>query len=209
MGSLPKAKPHAVCVPYPAQGHINPMLKLAKILHSKGFHITFVNTEYNHNRLLRSRGPAALNGLPSFRFETITDGLPTSAADATQDIPALCISTERHCLQPFRELLGRLNDDGGVPPVSCIVSDAVMFSTIDAAEELGVPQVLLWTASACGLLGYAQYEKLIHRGLTPFKGMYTYLSFFFFGFLDYIYHIHRYSCTNSGCYHICPKRLSN
>jgi len=176
MGSMPKVerdqKPHAVCIPYPAQGHINPMLKLAKILHSKGFHITFVNTEYNHNRLLLSMGPDALDGLPSFRFETITDGLPLTAANVTQDIPTLCFSTERHCLQPFRELLGRLNHcGGGVPPVSCIVSDAVMFFTLDAAEELGVPEVLLWTASACGLLGYAQYEKLLQLGLIPFKGI--------------------------------------
>lgn len=169
MGSLGQ-KPHAVCVPYPAQGHINPMLKLAKILHSRGFHITFVNNEYNHNRLLRSRGPAALDGLPSFRFETITDGLPPVDADATQDIPELCVSTERHSLKPFKELLHRLNNaGGGVPPVSCIVSDGAMFFTLDAAEELGVPEVLLWTASACGFLGYAQFERLVELGLVPFK----------------------------------------
>lgn len=176
MGSLVGAgnnKPHAVCIPYPAQGHINPMLKLAKLLHSRGFHITFVNTEFNHSRLLRSRGPSALDGLTSFRFETITDGLPPTDADATQDIPALCLSTERHSLRPFRHLLDRLNKaakvTGDVPPVSCIVSDGAMFFTLDAAEELGVPEVLLWTASACGFLGYAQYDKLLDLGLTPFK----------------------------------------
>ncbi|KAK3423555.1 hypothetical protein EUGRSUZ_F00342 [Eucalyptus grandis] len=52
-------KPHAVCIPYPTQGHINPMLNLAKLLHHRGFHVTFVNTEYNH-------GPSSLDGLPSF-----------------------------------------------------------------------------------------------------------------------------------------------
>lgn len=57
-------KPHAICIPFPAQGHINPMLKLAKLLHHKGFHITFVNTEYNHKRLLKSRGPNSLDAMP-------------------------------------------------------------------------------------------------------------------------------------------------
>ena len=104
-------KPHAVCVPYPAQGHINPMLKLAKILHYRGFHITFVNTEYNHKRLLKSRGPDSLNDLPSFQFKTIPDGLPDqSDIDATQDVPSLCVSTQKHCLPPFRSLLLKLND---------------------------------------------------------------------------------------------------
>ncbi|KAG5526034.1 hypothetical protein RHGRI_032356 [Rhododendron griersonianum] len=77
MGSIRTSeKPHAVCIPYPAQGHINPMLNVAKLLHHKGFHITFVNTEYNHRRLLKSRGPHSLDGLPDFRYETIPDGLP-------------------------------------------------------------------------------------------------------------------------------------
>ncbi|KAI3686083.1 hypothetical protein L1987_79753 [Smallanthus sonchifolius] len=52
-------KPHALCMPIPVQGHINPMLKLAKILHSKGFLITFVNPEFNHQRLLRAHGSEA------------------------------------------------------------------------------------------------------------------------------------------------------
>ncbi|MED6168757.1 hypothetical protein PIB30_014446 [Stylosanthes scabra] len=77
-------------VPFPSQGHINPLLKLAKILHTKGFHITFVNTEFNHIRLLKSRGSNTLSGIPSFNFETIPDGLPPpSNMDATQSIPAL------------------------------------------------------------------------------------------------------------------------
>ncbi|KAJ9673870.1 hypothetical protein PVL29_023429 [Vitis rotundifolia] len=168
MGSLAiTEKPHAVCIPYPAQGHINPMLKLAKFLHFRGFHVTFVNTEYNHNRLLKSRGPDSLKGIPSFQFKTIPDGLPPSNVDATQDIPALCVSTRKHCLPPFRDLLSNLNHDG--PPVTCIVSDGVMSFTLDAAQELGVPEVLFWTTSACGFMGYVQYRNLIDKGLTPLK----------------------------------------
>ncbi|KZV28904.1 hypothetical protein F511_13699 [Dorcoceras hygrometricum] len=141
MGSQVEPKPHAVCIPYPAQGHVNPMLKLAKILHSKGFHITFVNTEFNHRRLLRSRGQNSLDGIDGFRFEAIPDGLPPSDADATQDIPTLCESTTTTCIGPFRDLLAKLNDTAlsNVPPVTCIVSDGVMSFTVQAAEELGIP----------------------------------------------------------------------
>ncbi|CAL5384060.1 unnamed protein product [Camellia sinensis] len=172
MGSMGQLeKPHAVCIPYPAQGHINPMLKLSKLLHQRGFHITFVNTEFNHKRLLKSRGPDSLNGLSSFRFETIPDGLPESDADATQHIPSLCESTRKHCLAPFKDLLSKLNDtaSSNVPPVTCIVSDGIMNFTVDAAEELGIPEVLLWTASACGFMGYEQYRNLIDKGYIPLK----------------------------------------
>ncbi|VFQ85544.1 unnamed protein product [Cuscuta campestris] len=166
MGSI---RPHAVCIPYPAQGHINPMLQLAKILHHHGFHITFVNTEFNHRRLLRSRGPDSLRGLPSFRFETIPDGLPPTESDATQDVPSLCASTTTTCLGPFRELLARLNRNSDAPPVSCVVSDGVMSFTLAAAEEIGVPDVFFWTTSVGGFLGYMQYPELIRRGYVPLK----------------------------------------
>ncbi|XP_074263061.1 7-deoxyloganetin glucosyltransferase-like [Silene latifolia] len=162
-------KPHAICIPCPGQGHITPMLKLAKILHSKGFHITFVHTEYNRNRFLRSNGPNALDGLPSFRFEAIPDGLPLTEADSTQDVLSLCDSIDRLMLEPFKELVAWLNEDPSVPRVSCIVSDLGMPFTLDAAEEFGVPEVMFWTASVCGLLGYAQYDKLVEMNIVPFK----------------------------------------
>jgi hypothetical protein len=175
MGSMAFLEnPHAVCIPYPAQGHINPMLKLAKLLHHKGFHITFVNTEYNHKRILRSRGLNSLDGLPSFQFKAIPDGLPPTSNDVTQDIPSLCESTSKTCMVPFKDLITNLNDtsSSNVPPVTCIVSDGVMSFTLEAAQELGIPEVLFWTTSACGFLAYAHYRQLIEKGLTPLKGLF-------------------------------------
>ncbi|KAK3230906.1 hypothetical protein Dsin_002787 [Dipteronia sinensis] len=159
--------PHAVCVPFPAQGHINPMLKLAKLLNYKGFHITFVNTEYNHNRLLKSRGPDSLNGTPTFRFETIPDGLPPFDANVMQDASSLCDSTKKTCLAPFRQLLSKLNNTSlsNVPPVTCIVSDCVMSFTLKAAQELNIPNVLFWTASACGFLAFVHYQMNVDVAL--------------------------------------------
>ncbi|XP_058096860.1 7-deoxyloganetin glucosyltransferase-like [Magnolia sinica] len=173
-------KPHAVCIPFPAQGHINPMLKLAKLLHSRGFYITFVNTEFNHKRLLRSRGSESFSRLHEFSFETIPDGLPPSDRDATQDIQALCQSTKENCLTPFRNLVTKLNDTGGIPRVSCIIADGIMLFTLPVADELRIPEVLLWTTSACGFMGYLYYRQLIERGFTPFKDE----SCFTNGYLD-------------------------
>lgn len=176
--ALATRKAHAVCVPYPAQGHVSPMMQVAKLLHSKGFHITFVNTEFNHRRLIRSKGPDYIKGLSDFRFETIPDGLPPSDRDATQDVPALCDSTRKTCLAPFLELLGKLNSsaDDQVPPVTCVVSDGVMGFGIKAAQMLGIPDVQFWTASACGLMGYLQHVELLKRGIVPFQGIYNTLK---------------------------------
>ncbi|CAN0858494.1 Linamarin synthase 2 [Linum grandiflorum] len=170
---MSEAKQHAVLLPFPAQGHVNPFMKLAKLLHSKGFHITFVNTEHNHRRLIRTRGTESVKGLSDFQFHAIPDGLPPSDKDATQDPPSICYSSQHNCLQPFLELLNKLmlSSSPQIPPVSCIVSDGVMTFGIQAAQLLGIPHATFWTASACSLMGCLQFRELIRRGITPLKGM--------------------------------------
>jgi hypothetical protein len=128
-------RPHVVCVPFPAQGHVTPMLKLAKVLHCRGFHITLVNSEFNHRRLLRSRGAGALDGLLGFRFAAIPEGLPPSDADATQDVSSLCRATMEKC----REMPPALPEPPrrpqllpGPAPVTCVVGDDVMSFTLVA-----------------------------------------------------------------------------
>jgi hypothetical protein len=79
---------------------------------------------------------------------------------------------QKNILKPFTEVLKRVNSADGSPPVSCIISDGVMSSTLDAAEKMGLPVVFLWTTSACGFMGYIQYRALIERGITPFTGNY-------------------------------------
>ncbi|KAL9336018.1 hypothetical protein Peur_070506 [Populus x canadensis] len=164
-------KPHAVCIPHPAQSHINSMLKLAKLLHHKGFHITFVNTEFNHKRLLRSRGPDSLTGLPDFRFESIPDGFPAPDENAAHDIYATCEASRKNLLGPFNDLLDKVNDTASsdVPPVTYIVSDGAMPVAIDAAAMHEIPIALFYTISACSFMGTKQFRALKEKGLTPLE----------------------------------------
>ncbi|XP_021640002.2 linamarin synthase 2-like [Hevea brasiliensis] len=169
MGSIASPKPHAVLVPYPAQGHVSPLMQLGKLLHSRGFHITFVNTEHNHRRLIRSRGQEFINGLPDFKFKAIPDGLPPTDRDATQHVPSLCDSTRKNCLAPFKELIAKLKASTDVPPITCIISDGVMAFAIDAARHFGIPEFQFWTASAGSFMAYLHHVELVRRGIVPFK----------------------------------------
>ncbi|KAH0648079.1 hypothetical protein KY285_033327 [Solanum tuberosum] len=128
-----------------------------------------INTDFNHQRLLESRGPNSLVSLPSFRFESIPDGLPPSNEDSTQDSPSLCEASKKSCLVPFRDLVTRLNNNSNFPSISCIVSDAAMSFTQQVSQELSVPNVGLWTSSACSLLAFTQYPKLVEQGYSPLK----------------------------------------
>ncbi|KAK9984532.1 hypothetical protein SO802_034057 [Lithocarpus litseifolius] len=169
--TLKADKPHAVCIPFPVQSHIKAMLKFSKLLHHKGFHITFVNTEFNHQRFLKFRGPNSLDGLSDFRFETIPDNLPPSDPNASQDVSSLFNSIMKNFLASFSNLLVKLNSaTSNVPPVTCIISDGFMQFTIDAAQELGIPILMFFTISACSLMGYMQIPPLKDKGIIPLKG---------------------------------------
>ncbi|KAF3969825.1 hypothetical protein CMV_006423 [Castanea mollissima] len=135
------------------------MLQLAKLLHHKGFHVTFVDIEYNHKRLLKSRGPNSL------------DGLPPSDADVSQDIPSLAESLPKTCLVPLCNLITKLNDtsSSNVPPVTCIAADGCMSFALDAADKFGIPCVMFWTPSACGFMSVMHFRHFVERGLVPLK----------------------------------------
>ncbi|KAM3693581.1 hypothetical protein ACJW31_08G178500 [Castanea mollissima] len=174
-------KPHAVCIPFPLQSHIKAMLKFSKLLHHKGFHITFVNTEFNHERFLKFSGPNSLDGLSDFRFETIPDNLPPSDPNASQDLSSLGNSIMKNFLAPFSNLLVKLNSaTSNVPPVTCIISDGFMQFTINAAQKLGIPILMFFTISACSLMGYMQIPPLKDKGIIPLKDK----SYLTNGYLD-------------------------
>ncbi|KAF8021263.1 hypothetical protein BT93_G1633 [Corymbia citriodora subsp. variegata] len=154
---------HAVCIP--------------------GFYISFVNTEYNHRRLLKSRGPRALDGFHGFQFLTIPDGLPPTDADSSQDPMAICDAVRKNMSAPFSDLISNLNHNASnsdVPPVTCIFSDGFMsFATNEAAQEFGIPNIQLWTIPACAFMGFKQYRTLREKGLTPLKELLNALSSMF------------------------------
>ena len=52
-GGIVSKQPHALMMPYPAQGHVNPLMNLAKKLASQGVTITFINSQFIHNRTMK------------------------------------------------------------------------------------------------------------------------------------------------------------
>ncbi|CAN6251176.1 unnamed protein product [Urochloa humidicola] len=174
------ARPHAVVVPYPYSGNINPALQLAKLLHRHGVYITFVNTEHNHRVLQDVEGAAAVRGRDGFRFEAIPDGL-SEADRGKQDYgQSLLVSTSTRCAAPLRDLIVRLNGTPGVPPVTCVLPTGLMTFALGVARDLGIPNMVFWCASAASLMAYMWTPELRKRGYVPLKDE----SFLTNGYLD-------------------------
>ncbi|KAI3934649.1 hypothetical protein MKX01_012189 [Papaver californicum] len=173
-GSL--ISPHVIIFPFPIQGHINSMLKLAEVLCLSGINVTFVNTQRNHSRL-RSFGDvqSRFGSFPGFCFETIPDGLsadqPHSAGFRnSQDLVDMLHRLKNVNRPGFRELLtsNRLKSDAR-GPVSCIIADGILGFAIDVAEGLGIPSISFRTVSACCCWIYFCLPKIIENGDIPFK----------------------------------------
>jgi hypothetical protein len=164
------ARPHAVVVPYPGAGNINPALQLAKLLHGHGVYITFVNTEHNHRLVQETEGAGAVRGRDGFRFEAIPDGL-SDADRSKQDYgQSLLVSTTTRCAAPLRDLIARLNGTPGVPPVTCVLPTGLMTFALSVARELGIPTMVFWCAGAASLMAYMRTRELRERGYVPLKG---------------------------------------
>ncbi|KAG6474409.1 hypothetical protein ZIOFF_068344 [Zingiber officinale] len=161
-------RPHAVVVSFPAAGQLNPTLDLANLLHLRGFLVTFVNTSSGLHRILQT-SQAFPPESDLLLFETILDGYSLDSAGAPNH-EELRRSINRTCAAHLGQLLRRLKQDPVLPPVSCVVANFLIASeAVGAAEEMGIPFFVLWTTSACSLLGSLHLRDLIRRGYAPLK----------------------------------------
>lgn len=150
--------------PLPLQGHINPMLQLANILHSKGFKITIIHTTFN--------SPNQPN-YPHFTFKNLSDSLNASSADI-DNVLILLKTINTACVEPFRDCLAQLlrdaNEEEGEEPVLCLISDAILFFTQYVADELKVPRIVLRTSSLASFHVFHSYPMLREKGYFFNKG---------------------------------------
>nr|APU54677.1 UGT709G1 [Crocus sativus] len=159
-----EANTHVVLFPLPGQGHIGSMLKLAQLLSTAGFYVTFVHTERNYRRYLLT---STSFHVPKFRFRTIPDGFPDD--DSRSPLPFLELqeSLDTKCRGHYRELLVAVDDQEEWPPVTCVVADQALPLSLEVPDELGIPVMILAPHSACSILTSYSIPELIRGGELP------------------------------------------
>ncbi|KAK6280006.1 hypothetical protein POUND7_020273 [Theobroma cacao] len=160
------SNPHILVIPYPAQGHVFPLMELSHNLAKHGFKISFVNTDFNHQRIINAFGKEAdENGL--VRLVSIPDGLE-DGEDRNQIgklTEALCQVMPRE-LKEFIVKFNRTEDD----KITCVLADLNMGWTLDVAAELGIRGAAFWPCSVVQLVLFLSIPKLIDDGLIDENG---------------------------------------
>ncbi|KAM0955316.1 hypothetical protein ACFX13_024096 [Malus domestica] len=162
---------HIIAVPFPAQGHVLPLMELSQCLVSHGFKVTFVNTEFNHKRIVNTLAGETHVG-DRIHLVSLPDGL--EPGEDRNDLGLLCEGMQRVMPGKLEELIEKINEEES-DKVTCVLADESSGWALDVAAKMKIRRVAFWPASAAALALSFNIPKLIHEGIiddndgTPLK----------------------------------------
>nr|CAB3498137.1 unnamed protein product [Digitaria exilis] len=164
MATAVPPRPSVMVLPFPAQGHVMPLMELSHRLVDHGFEVDFVNTDYNQARVdaaLAAGGESAEAVHAGIHFISLPDGLGPDG-DRT-DIIKLGQSLPAAMLGGLEELIRAKN-------IRWVVADVSMSWVLDLAATVGVRVALFLTYSAAVFVLRLHIPKLIEDGIIDESG---------------------------------------
>ncbi|XP_069155084.1 UDP-glycosyltransferase 74F2-like isoform X2 [Solanum lycopersicum] len=128
--NLAHNKIHCLVIPFPTQGHINPMLQFSKRLQHKGIEITLVPTIYIFNKSMQEL-------TSSITIEPISDGYDdVNGLFCAKSIETYLESHQIVGSQALIQLIEKLKNKGN--PINCVIYDSFMPWILDVAKMFGL-----------------------------------------------------------------------
>ncbi|KAK7819603.1 udp-glycosyltransferase 86a1 [Quercus suber] len=134
-------KPHAILFPYPLQGHVIPFVHLAIKLASKGFIITFVNTQSVHHNIIKSQPNSTkeddifAEARKSDKREDTIDYIPGVRAIEPKDLMSYLQATDDLSTVVYRIIFNAFEDVKRADFVVCNTVQELESETILALQE--------------------------------------------------------------------------
>lgn len=141
--------PHILAIPYPAQGHVIPLMEFSQFFVKHGFKVTFMNIEYNHERVVN----ALAEKNDTIHLVSIPDGM--NPLDDRNDLGNLSKAIFRVMPDKLEELIKDISRVEG-ENITCVISDESMGWALEVAEKLKIWRAAFWpAASALLALGFS------------------------------------------------------
>lgn len=158
--------PHILVIPFPAQGHIIPLLELSRQLVNHGFKITFVNTEYNHNRITNAIGVKDKIG-DQIHLVTISDGI--ESLEDRKETDKTSAALLNFLPGKLEELIDRINGSNS-EEITCVLADQSIGWALEIADKKGIRRAAFCPAAAALLVLVFNIPKLIEDGIIADDG---------------------------------------
>ncbi|KAK4490739.1 hypothetical protein RD792_001442 [Penstemon davidsonii] len=159
-------KPHVLAIPYPAQGHVIPLMEVAQRLANSGIRVTFVNTEFNHERVIKAFSQTgSVHEL--IELVSVPDGLE-SLEDRNDHgkVAATILKIMPGNLEILIEKINRNESD----EIICVLADIYMGWAMEVAEKFGIKKAAFLPASVAMLALTINAEKLLDDGIVDSNG---------------------------------------
>lgn len=131
-------KPHVLIFPYPAQGHINPILQFAKRLLSKGVKAALVTTVFLSNSSFSDPSSTSID------IHTISDGFDQGGYEQAGSSDAYLATFWSVGPNSLAALIKKLTE---IHPVDALVYDGFLPWALDVAKQFGIPSAVFFTQS--------------------------------------------------------------
>ncbi|KAK6117425.1 hypothetical protein DH2020_048834 [Rehmannia glutinosa] len=143
------------------------MLEFSRWLAKHGIKVTFVNTEFNHKRILKSLSESD-NIQEVLTMVSIPDGM--EPWEDRRDLAKITEAIFRVPPVELESLIEKINREEGGDKITCVVADATMAWALEVAEKLEIKRAAFWTAAAVVLAVSLNIPKLISDGIMDGDG---------------------------------------
>nr|QSM19615.1 glycosyltransferase [Arnebia euchroma] len=132
------SKIHILAIPFPLQGHINPIVQFSKLLNSRGIKVTLVTTATLCSMLMQTQtGSIAIESAPDVSVDE---------TECKDPIDLFIKSFQASISSSFRPIVEKMENSGC--PVNFIACDVNMPWMLDLTHQLGLKGMAISTQSA-------------------------------------------------------------
>ncbi|XP_022722111.1 UDP-glycosyltransferase 74F2-like [Durio zibethinus] len=186
---------HVLVVPFPTQGHINPMLQFSKRLLSKGIKATLAITLFIYKSINHESSA-------SVQIDTISDGCDQGGFAEADGVQDYIKRLETVGSKTLAELILKHKESSN--PVDCIAYDAAMPWALDVAKQFGLITAPFFTQMCA--VDYIYYN--VHHGLLSLPVSSTPVSLPGLPLLEHG-DLPSFLCSSEGSYAAYLKRALN
>ena len=160
---------HVMVIPYPAQGHVIPLMEAARCFTNNGLKVTIVNTEITHKQIMSASSSQKDGPSDLVQMVWIPDGM--QPWEDRRDFGKLAESINQTMPTKLEELIQGINKTDN--KITCIIADYCMGWAIRVAQKMGIRSAMFCPSSATLLALIMSTQKLLEDEVIDRNGEIT------------------------------------